>query len=199
MQPAESGKARPRLALVEPSPQVTDSDEALAAGATSGDRAAFERLLRRHYDRMYRVAARLTGSLDDAEDVVQEVCCVLVDKIGSFKGQARFTTWLFGIVVNACHDHHRRGARLARLRHGLSEAAESVPLPDGRDLYRRTWLASALAGLDPNLRSTLVLVHGEGLTHAEAGAALGIAEPTVSWRMHEIRRKLGDTLRQGDI
>ena len=71
------------------------------------------RLLRRHYDLMHRVAWRLTGSRADAQDIAQEVCCTLVEKIGSFKGEARFTTWLIGIVRNACHDHHRRGSAWA--------------------------------------------------------------------------------------
>ena len=177
----------PRLALADP---PGDEDAPLAAAAAAGDRAAFERLLRRHYDRMHRLAWRLTGSAPDAEDVVQEVCCALVDRIGSFRGEARFTTWLLGIVVNACHDHGRRKATLAKLRDGLAVLASLGREPDGRDLYRRTWLASALGRLDPGLRAAIALVHGEGLTHAEAGFALGIAETTVSWRLHEARRLL---------
>jgi DNA-directed RNA polymerase specialized sigma24 family protein len=65
-----------------------------------------------------------------------------------------------------------------------------APPLDGRDAYRRTWLASELARLDPLLRDTVVLVVGEDLTHAEAARALGVAESTVSWRMHEARRQL---------
>jgi DNA-directed RNA polymerase specialized sigma24 family protein len=62
--------------------------------------------------------------------------------------------------------------------------------PDGRDAYRQSWLASELARLDPLLRDTVVLIVGEDLTHAEAARALGVAESTVSWRMHEARRQL---------
>ncbi|GJD51444.1 hypothetical protein OPKNFCMD_4198 [Methylobacterium crusticola] len=167
-----------------------DPDGDLARRAASGERAAFEALLRRHYDRMHRVAWRMTGSRHDAEDVVQEVCCALVGRIGSFKGEARVSTWLVGIVLNACRDLHRRRTTLARLKEGLAVLARLGPAPDGRDLFRRTWLASALARLDPALRETVVLVVGEGLTHAEAGQALGVAETTVSWRLHEARRRL---------
>jgi RNA polymerase sigma-70 factor (ECF subfamily) len=79
---------------------------------------------------------------------------------------------------------------LGRLRERLSVLAGLAPPPDGRDAYRRTWIASALGQLDPLLRDTVVLVVGEDLTHAEAARALGVAESTVSWRMHEARRQL---------
>ncbi len=139
---------------------------------------------------MHRLAWRLTGSRTDAQDITQEVCCTLVEKIGSFKGEAKFTTWLIGVVRNACHDHHRRGSALTRLRRHLSVVAGLQHSPDGRDLYRRSWLASELAQLEPMLRETVVLVVGEGLTHAEAALALGVAESTVSGRIHEARRRV---------
>ena len=167
-----------------------DPDRDLVDRAAAGDRHAFEALLRQHYDRIHRVAWRLTGSGSHAEDIAQDVCCTLVEKIGSFKGESKFTTWLTGIVVNACRDHRRRGLTLLRLRERLSVLAGLAPPPDGRDAYRRSWLASELARLDPLLRDTVVLVVGEDLTHAEAARALGVAESTVSWRMHEARRQL---------
>jgi RNA polymerase sigma-70 factor (ECF subfamily) len=169
---------------------VFDPDRDLVGLAAGGDRDAFESLLRRYYDRIHRLAWRSTGSCSDAEDVAQDVCCALVEKLGSFKGQAKFSTWLTGIVVNACRDHRRRGLTLGRLRERLSVLARLAPPPDGRDAYRRSWLASELARLDPLLRDTVVLVVGEDLTHAEAARALGVAESTVSWRMHEARRQL---------
>jgi RNA polymerase sigma-70 factor, ECF subfamily len=174
----------------EPSGIVFDPDRELVVSAVSGDRAAFESLLRRHYDRVHRVAWRLTGSRADAEDIAQDVCCTLVEKIVSFKGEAKFATWLTGIVVNACRDHRRRGLTLSRLRERLSVMVGLAPRPDGRDCYQRSWLASELARLDPLLRDTVVLVVGEDLTHAEAARALGVAESTVSWRLHEARRQL---------
>lgn len=178
-----SVRAVPRVSAPD-----TDPDRDLVDRARAGQRAAFEMLLRRHYERMHRVAWRITGSREDAQDVVQDVCCGLADKIDGFRGEARFTTWLIGIVANAARDHRRRGLTLARLRSSLSVF---VGIGAGSaDPHRRTWLGSALARLDPALRQTIVLVAGEGLTHAEAGSALGVAEATVSWRMHEARRRL---------
>jgi RNA polymerase sigma factor (sigma-70 family) len=175
---------------VAPPVVEAEHDADLAARAAGGERAAFEALLRRHYDRMHRVAWRMTGSRQDAEDIAQEVCCALVTKIAGYRGEARVTTWLTGIVVNACRDHHRRRATLARLKDGLAVLVGLAPAPDGRDLYRQHWLSGALNRLDASLRETVVLVVGEGLTHAEAGQALGLAEATVSWRLHEARRIL---------
>jgi RNA polymerase sigma-70 factor (ECF subfamily) len=165
------------------------TDDDLVSLATQGNRAAFEALLRRHYDLMHRVAWRMTGSQTDAQDICQDVCCALVERIASFRGEAKFTTWLIGIMRNACHDHHRRHSTLARLKGHLAVLAGMAAPPDGRDLFRRSWLASELARLSPLLRETVVLVVGEGMTHAEAATALGVTESTISGRMHEVRRQ----------
>jgi len=193
---AGSAPAEPPRAHAGDDAAPVDPDRELVVAAVAGERAAFEALLRRHYDRIHRVAWRLTGSATDAEDVAQEVCCTLVEKIGTFRNQAKFTTWLVGIVVNACNDHHRRVAAFTRLRRHLATLAGLARVPDGRDLHRRLWLASAIAGLDRPLRETVVLVVGEDMSHAEAAAALGVAESTVSWRMHQVRRRLAG--RTGD-
>src|SRR5262245_61349812 len=85
-----------------------DPDAALVQAAVAGDRDAFAHLLERHYDRIHALAWRLVGTRADADDVAQDVCCSLVEKIGSFRGEALFTTWLCGIVYNACRDLRRR-------------------------------------------------------------------------------------------
>jgi len=165
-----------------------EPDGNLVAAAAAGDRAALEALLRRHYDRIHGLAWRLTGSRADAEDIAQEVCCALVEKIGSFRGEAKFTTWLTGITFNAARDFRRRRRSLAGLTEKLAVLAGLADAPDGRDAYDAVWLKSAVARLKPALRDTVVLVAGEQLTHAEAAEVLGIAEATVAWRMHEVRR-----------
>jgi RNA polymerase sigma-70 factor (ECF subfamily) len=170
---------------------IGDPDRDLVGRAAAGDRGAFESLLRRYYDRIHRVAWRLTRSRTDAEDIAQEVCCALVEKIGTFKGEAKFSTWLMGIVVNACHDHHRRGTSWTRASERLLVLAGLARPTDGRDLDRRIWLESELSRLDDRMRETIVLV-GEGLTHGEAARVLGVAESTVSSRMHDARRKLSE-------
>jgi len=167
-----------------------DEDADLVAAAVAGNRGAFETLLRRHYDRIHGLAWRLTGTRTDADDIAQEVCCTLVEKIGSFRGDAKFTTWLTGITFNACRDFRRRRHSFLGVTQRLAVLAGLADAPDGRDAYDAIWLRSAVARLKPALRDTVVLVAGEQLTHAEAAEVLGIAEATVAWRMHEARRLL---------
>ena len=185
------GAIQPMAAEVTEPLDGDATDDDLVSLATQGNRAAFEAVLRRHYDLMHRVAWRMTGSQTDAQDICQDVCCALVERIASFRGEAKFTTWLVGIVRNACHDHNRRNSTMTRLKGHLAVLAGMAAPPDGRDLFRRSWLASELARLSPLLRETVVLVVGEGFTHAEAAAALGVTESTVSGRMLEVRRQAG--------
>jgi RNA polymerase sigma-70 factor (ECF subfamily) len=169
---------------------VTDPDAGLVFAAAAGDRAAFAELLERHYDRIHALAWQLTGSRADADDIAQDVCCTLVEKIGGFRGEAKFTTWLCGIVFNACRDLRRRRRSFGGLTDRLAVLAGLARAPDGRDLYDSIWLRSAIARLKPALRDAAVLVAGQQLSHGEAAEILGVAESTVSWRMHEVRRIL---------
>lgn len=168
----------------------SDSDTNLIAAARAGDRDAFARLLERHYDRIHGLAWQLTGSRADADDIAQDVCCTLVEKIHGYRGEAKFTTWLHSITFNACRDWRRRRRSFGAFTGKLAVLAGLASPPDGRDAYDAAWLKSAIARLKPALRDTAVLVAGQQLTHAEAAAILGIPEATVSWRMHEIRRIL---------
>ena len=169
---------------------MDDPDSALVVAAAAGDRGAFAALLERHYDRVHGVAWQLTGSRADADDVAQDVCCTLVEKISSFRGEAKFGTWLIGITYNACRDLRRRRRSFAGLTERLAVLAGLAKSPDGRDLYDSIWLRSAIARLKPAFRDAAVLVAGQQLSHAEAAEILGVAEATVSWRMHEVRRLL---------
>jgi RNA polymerase sigma factor (sigma-70 family) len=167
-----------------------DPDAGLVAAARDGDCDAFEKLLRAHYDRVHGLAWQLTGSRADADDIAQDVCCTLVEKIGGFRGDAKFSTWLIGITFNACRDFKRRRRSFLGLTEKLTVLAGLTAPKDGRDLYDAIWVQSAIAKLKPAYRDTIVLVAGQQLTHAEAAAILGIAEATVSWRMSEVRRML---------
>jgi RNA polymerase sigma factor (sigma-70 family) len=170
--------------------RTDDPDAELVAAAVGGDRAAFGELLQRHYDRVHGLAWQLTGSRADADDIAQDVCCILVEKIASFRGEAKFSTWLCGIVYNACRDLGRRRRSFSGFTAKLAILTGLTPAPDGRDMYDAIWLKSAIARLKPAYRDAAVLVAGQQLTHAEAAAILGVAEATRSWRMHEVRRLL---------
>ena len=166
------------------------SDSSLISAAVAGDRAAFATLLERHYDRIHGFAWQLTGSRTDADDIAQDVCCTLVEKIGTYRGEARFTTWLYGVTFNACRDLRRKRRSFGAFSDRLAVLVGLAAPPDGRDLHDAIWLKSAVARLKPALRDTAVLVAGRQLTYAEAAVILGVAEATVAWRMHEVRRIL---------
>lgn len=165
-------------------------DNALALAAGEGDRAAFAVLIDRHYDRIFRFAWRLTGAADQAEDLAQDVSILLARRIRQFRGDAKFTTWLYQVTLNAARDAGRRNTARNR---AMDRFAEDLDRQQAEDRARRTdaeWLQSALATLRDDWRETAALVVGEGLTQAEAGEALGISEGTVAWRMTEVKKAL---------
>ena len=171
--------------------RLTDvSDEVLASAAGRGDRAAFEVILERHYDRIYRVAYRFLGCAADAEDVAQDIAFRLVEKIGRFSEKSRFSTWLYTVTVNACRDHVRKRQAAGRLE-GQSVELSELRAADWADSDEKTrWLYQALNELDPALRETALLVLAEDLTHRDAASILGVSEGTVSWRLHEVKKRL---------
>lgn len=165
-------------------------DEILASAAASGDRAAFGALVGRHYDRIYGLAFRLTGQRAEAQDLVQDICAALPAKLSGWRGEARFTTWLYRVTVNAAHDRRRRHAARTKAASGWGdwEIARQDAMAEDREA--QGWLAEAMARLPPDLRDTVALVLGEDLTQAEAGAILGLSEGTIAWRMSEVKRRL---------
>ena len=168
---------------------MTTSDEDLAQAAANGDGTAFAALLDRVYDRLFKLAFRLTGSRAEAEDLTQDVCAALPAKLGGFRGQSQVTTWLYRVVVNAAHDRRRRAASHARAADGwgdweLARRAEMAETQAGID-----WLTTAMGSLPDDLRDTLALVLDD-MTHAQAAEVLGISEGTVSWRLSEARKRL---------
>lgn len=163
---------------------------ALARQAGAGDRAAFARLLEEHYDMIYRVAYRFTGSRDAAEDAAQEVCFALVDKLKKFRGDSSFTTWLYRVVINTCHDLRKKSGNRESLDRRYLELDGMLRAEHAENTRQVSWLYRAIAALKPPLPETAMLVLAEDLSHAEAGRILGVAESTISWRMHEVRKQL---------
>lgn len=133
----------------------------------------------------------MTGSRADADDIAQDVCCTLAEQISGFRSESKFTTWLCTIVFNAVRNHRRRRRSFLGLTERFAVLNSLTRPPDGRDLHDAMWVKSAVARLKPVYRDTVVLVVGQGLNHAEAAEILGVAEATISWRMHEVRRLIG--------
>ncbi|HBG97872.1 MAG TPA: RNA polymerase sigma factor [Rhodobacteraceae bacterium] len=167
------------------------SDEALVRAAAAGDRAAFAALVRAHYDRTYRMAAGLLRDPDAAADIAQDIWASMPARLAGFAGEAAFTTWLYRVVLNRVRDHIRRTQRRAGSRARLAEEAARLAAEAGAEAERRRWLLAAFDALaPPELRETAWLIVVEGLTQAEAAAALDVAPGTVAWRMSEVKRQL---------
>ncbi len=165
-------------------------DETLASAAASGDRSAFGVLVTRHYDRIYGLAYRLTGSRAEAQDLAQDICAALPVKLRGWRGEARFTTWIYRVVMNAAHDQRRRQATRSRAASGWGDWEIARQDEIATQAEALDWLTTAMARLAPELRDTVALVLGEELTQAEAGAVLGLSEGTIAWRMSEVKKRL---------
>jgi len=167
-------------------------EEALIRAAQSGDAAAFEQLLERHYDTIYRFAYKWCGSRVDAQDITQQACMKLAQSLGQFRFESAFTSWLYRLVVNCARDWARSQRRHAPGANIEPDTEPGVEPAGGDTVQQRAFLWELLEQLDAlpdGIRETLLLVHAEGLSHAETAAVLNIKESTVSWRLHEFRKR----------
>ena len=159
--------------------------------AIAGDAGAFRELLDHHYMTVYRMAFRFCGNQHDAEDITQLACMKVADQLASFKGQSAFTTWLYTVVLNTSRDWRRSQIRH---RHDGIEGADEVSSPgqSPEQALSTQQQLDRVQELPDAEREAILLVFGEGLSHKQAAEVLGCAESTVSWRIHEARKKLTD-------
>lgn len=171
-------------------------DRALLAQHLAGDRDAFGELVRRHQDRLWRVALRTLGNADDAADAVQDALVSAYRAAGAYRGDAAVTTWLHRIVVNACLDLVRR--HKSRPVTALDEAVAGVAAADAlgpRETAHQ--VLAALRQLPVEQAAAVVLVDVEGFPVAEAAAILEVPEGTVKSRCARARGRLAVLL--GDL
>lgn len=157
--------------------------------AIDGNRSAFAAVLEAHYDLIYRIAFKYLRNPDHAEDIAQETCVKLARKLNTYRFDAKFTTWLYRLTVNTAKDWQRK----AYLKHEKSwpegfDIGASAPSPERQTATRE--LLGLVETLPKKLRDTVVLVFRDGLSHGQAASALGCAETTISWRIHEARKTL---------
>lgn len=175
--------------------RMETADEIMAQAARDGDRAAFAALLARHYDRIHGLAFRLTGQKAEAEDLTQDICLALPAKLASYRHEARFTTWLYRVTVNAAHDRRRRAASRAKAADGWGDWETNRQAGIAEGAAAQDWLARTMRDLPPELRDTVALTLGEDLSQKEAAEVLGLSEGTVAWRMSEVKKRLRATAR----
>lgn len=168
-------------------------DAALVERARGGDRRAFELLVERHRNRVWAVALRMTRDPDDAEDVLQDAFVSAWRALPRFDGRARFSTWLFRIVVNAAHDALARRRPTTPL-----DDPEAPELTEPRDPYRqsaeREALERAIAALGDEYRMALLLCDVAGLGAAEAAELLDVPAGTVKSRVFRGREQVARAL-----
>ncbi|MFO0566562.1 MAG: sigma-70 family RNA polymerase sigma factor [Polyangiaceae bacterium] len=176
------------------------SDRELVDAAREGDAEAFGILVRRHQKRIYRLAVHLLRDAAEAEDVTQETFVRAYGALSRFDGRSEPFTWMYRIAVNLSLNaiRSRKTGRKAttpddpRIEGMLADrkSVEADPARLAADREAALVLATGIDKLSDTLRTTLILVSIDGLSHLEAAEILGCPEGTVAWRVHEARRKL---------
>lgn len=165
-------------------PQTT----VLIRRAQDGNASAFGELVDRYYDTIYRFAWKWCRHRANAEDISQQACIRLAASLGQFRFEAAFTSWLYRLVISSAQDWQR-----SQHRHLHSELSGNEPQADEsrtEDAIYIEQLIEQLESLGEGMKETALLVHAEGLSHAEAGAILGVSESTISWRVHTMRKQM---------
>jgi len=170
--------------------------------AQAGDADAFEAVYREHKGRIYALCLRMTGDVAAAADLVQDVFVRAWEKLGSFRGESAFSSWLHRLAVNVVLMDRRTIARRAEDSLGDDEGEERGSGERGsvahasraRNPGLRMDLEQAISRLPPNARRVLILFDIEGYTHAEIGAMMGIAEGTSKAHLFRARSLLKEAL-----
>lgn len=163
----------------------------LSARASRGCRASFATLIERHYDRIHRLAWRWSGAPAIADDVTQEVCVKLAKAIRNFRGDSKFTTWVHRIAYTTTLDHLERAQRMVAVAPSdIVTLIDQQHRAEGPDTALGGEIWDAVRQLPPQQRDAVLLVYGEEMSHAEAARVMGINENTVSWHVHEAKKKL---------
>ena len=185
-----------------------NSETELVERAREGDPLALTEIVETHQNRIYGVALRMCGNVQDAEETMQETFLSAIQALPRFEGRSQLSTWLYRIASNACLMRRRKEAGRARTVNEADsfdeDADNELPtyfvdwsyLPDDVVLDRelQEFLERAILQLPPTLRLTFIWRELEGLSTAETAEALDISEGAVKVRLHRARLKLRELL-----
>jgi RNA polymerase sigma-70 factor, ECF subfamily len=160
-----------------------------------GDYDAFAALFAEHKDRIYSIALRFSGDPATAMDIAQDTFLKVLGQIQNFRGEARFETWLYRVVVNACLDHRKRSRRwlplieefVDRVRAGLRTTPLQISAEQSQLRHR---VRGAIARLPAEQRIAVVLRYTEGLSYEEIAEVTGCAAGTVASRLSRAHRAM---------
>jgi RNA polymerase sigma-70 factor (ECF subfamily) len=181
------------------------SDEELVRLYLEGEDSAFEELVRRYETTIMNMAYRLLGNRSDASDVCQEVFVLLLRKLGSFRGEAKFSTWLYRVSLNACHDHARRlrrhvsisespGDELPEIEQRLADKDVDSPESSLERAEIQNTVQEAITRLPYKFKEVIYLHDINGYNYKEVAEILGISLGTVKSRLNRARTRLAREL-----
>ena len=189
-----------------------DEEKSIIARVLAGDTEAFEALVLENQKQVYNLALRMTGSEEDANDIAQEAFIRAFRSLASFRGDSKFSVWLYRLTSNICLDFLRSRRRKKTVSMSWFAADDDEPaeleIPDERfspeaRLERTELRESVRRGLDslsPEYREILLLREINGLSYDEISRALNLEEGTVKSRIFRARKKLSEFLiREGNI
>jgi RNA polymerase sigma-70 factor, ECF subfamily len=178
--------ALPRASTDNPSPGAGGVD--YVARAASGDMSAFEHLYRTHLPRVHSLVRRMSGGRD-ADELTQDVFVRVWQKLGSFRGDSAFATWLHRLAVNVVIERFRQDTVRRQRMHDGEEIFETLSAPVGSGDFSMDFEA-ALLSLPDGAREIFVLHDVEGYKHHEIGTLLGISSGTSKAQLHRARMML---------
>ena len=167
------------------------ADKETIQRAQQGDRGAFVELIDQHYDFIFHLALKYVGIKEDAEDITQQACIKLAKNLSQFRFESAFNTWLYRLVINCAKDWLKSQQRHQSnyvFNPELDAAVDDQKQEQGVYLQQ---ILSQIERMGEGYRDVVVLTVGEGLSHQEVAEVLNIKESTVSWRLHEVRKRLG--------
>src|SRR6476646_1712858 len=173
----------------------------LVAAAKAGDGRAFEALVKRYRKRIYALALHMTRSASEADDITQEVFLKAYRALPQFEGRSQFFTWVYRMTVNrslnAKRDRARRGEDTIddpRLELAVAVDARGNPGREAELRQQYSRLLRALDSLPADMRTTVILVSLQGMSHGECAVIMKVSDGTIAWRMHEARRRLNEMM-----
>lgn len=170
------------------------SDLVLARAAAQGNLQAFETLYQRYHRRTFSLCLRMAGNQTEAEDLTQEVFIQLFRKVGSFRGDSAFSTWLHRLTVNQVLMHFRKRSVKSEKTSEDGEMPEQVVIgtanPEKMPIVDRLALDAAIAQLPPGYKKIFILHDVEGFEHEEIARRLGLSIGTSKSQLHKARMKL---------
>jgi RNA polymerase sigma-70 factor, ECF subfamily len=186
--------------IEQTSDTVNESDFKLTQAAGKGDMIAFEEIYKRHHRRVYSLCLRMLQNSHEAEDLTQDVFIQLYRKIGSFRGDSAFTTWLHRMTVNQVLMHFRK--RVVKFEKTTEEGETPVQIVPGTEntgklqIVDKIAIDNAIAQLPAGYKNVFVLHDVEGYEHEEVAVILGCSVGTSKSQLHKARLKMQRLLKK---